>query len=166
MPEENTNTPVVEKETTEEPKKLSYEEMEAELRKVRQEAASRRITNRELEDQAKKWQEYEESQKTELQKLQEALAERDKKLSAYQLERVKVDVVKEYGLDIEDAELLTGSDEATIRKQAEKLKTRLGSRQTENNRPVDLLAGNRGTPIGSNGSGNFDDFIRKLARGQ
>jgi hypothetical protein len=152
----------------EEPKKLSYDEMEAELRKVRNEAAQRRISNRELEERAQKWQEYEESQKTELQKLQDALAEREQKLSAYQLKETKLDVAKEFGLDSEDAELLTGSDEATIRKQAEKLKARLGTVKNDAPRPADLLAGNRGAPIGGAGSNvdPVDQMVRRMSRGQ
>jgi hypothetical protein len=149
------------------PKKLSYEELEAELRNVRNEAASRRITNRELEQQAQKWKEYEDSQKTELQKLQEAVAERDKKLSTYELKEKKFEVAKEFGLDVEDADLLTGSDEATIRKQAERLQARLGNAQQGSSRPADLLAGNRGTPIGGNTNTNpEDDLIRRMARGR
>lgn len=172
MTQPDENAQITEKDGTETPpvenKKLSYEELEAELRNVRNEAASRRITNRELEQQAQKWKEYEDSQKTELQKLQEAVAERDQKLSSYELKEKKFDVAKEFGLDSEDAELLTGSDEATIRKQAERLQARLGSvNQQNNSRPADLLAGNRGTPIGGNTSTNpVDDMIRRMARGQ
>ena len=159
--QDNTDTTPVEQ-----PKKLSYEELEAELRNVRNEAASRRITNRELEQQAQKWKEYEDSQKTELQKLQEALAEKDSKLSTYELKEKKFEVAKEFGLDVEDADLLTGSDEATIRKQAERLQARLGNANQQNNsRPADLLAGNRGTPIGGNTNTNpEDDLIRRMAR--
>lgn len=156
------NAPVVEQ-----PKKLSYEELEAELRNVRNEAASRRITNRELEQQAQKWKEYEDSQKTELQKLQEAVAERDTQLSTYQLKEKKFDIIDEFGLDKDDLELLTGSDEPTIRKQAEKLKARLGNSQQNNSRPADLLAGNRGAPIGGNTNTNpVDDLVRRLAQGR
>jgi hypothetical protein len=153
--------------TVVEPKKLSYEELEAELKSVRSEAASRRIANRELEAKAKQWEEYEDSQKTELQKLQDDLAKRDVELSEYRLGKLKHSVVKEFGLDSEDEELLTGSDEATIRKQAEKLKARLGKVTETTSRPADLLAGSRGTPIGGSDARNpIDDLIRGMARGQ
>lgn len=149
--------------TSNEGTKLSYEELEAELRKVRNEAASRRITNRDLEQQAQKWREYEESQKTELQKLQDQLAERDRKLSEFATDNLRRSVASEFGLANEDIDFLTGSDEATIRAQAEKLKARLGTK-VETSRPADLLAGNRGTPIGSGtDSNNIDDLIRRMA---
>lgn len=167
-----TQVPEVNAEENQNGEKLTYEEMEAELKRVRNEAASRRVQNREiktqaqteLEEAARKWKEYEESQKTELQKLQDQLAERDRMLSEYSVNKLRGDVAKEFGLDSEDAELLTGSDEATIRKQAERLKTRLGTKN-EAPRPVDLLAGTRGQPIGSqNDNANIDDIIRAMAR--
>lgn len=165
MPEENVET--TPKETTDvvEKPKLSYDELEAELRSVRNEAASRRIANRELEEKAKQWEEYQDSQKTELEKLQERLNKQDQDLAGYRMNDLKTSVAKEFGLDSEDAELLTGSDEATIRKQAEKLKARLEKTETSTSRPADLLAGNRGEPIGGN-TQSFDNFIRGLARGK
>lgn len=164
---ENTQTENTENQN-EKPKELTYDELKAELAKVRNEAAQRRISNRELEEKAKQWEEYENSQKTELQKLQDQLAERDQKLAGYQVNDLRSSVAKEFGLDSEDAELLTGSDEATIRKQAEKLKARLGAVTTGTPRPADLLAGNRGTPIGGAGSNvnPVDEMIRRMARGQ
>lgn len=150
------------------PKKLSYEEMEAELKRVRQEAASRRITNRELEEKAKKWQEYEDSQKTELQKLQEALAEKDKTLSNYQLNEMKLGLIDEFGLEKDDLDLLTGSDEDSNRKIAERLKAKNEKiAKNSSSRPADLLAGNRGNPVGStNDTNTFDDMLRRMARGR
>lgn len=172
--EENLGTPVTEEkpevnnQPNNEEKELSPEELKAELKRVRQEAASRRIANRELEEQAKKWREYEESQKTELQKLQEALAERDQKLTTYQLKEKKLDLIKEFGLEDDDLALLTGSDEASNRQIAETLKARyekLGS--ANNSRPADLLAGNRGNPVGStNDTNTFDDMLRRMAQGR
>jgi len=149
-------------------KELSPEELKAELKRVRQEAASRRIANRELEEQAKKWREYEESQKTELQKLQEALAEREQKLTSYELKEKKLGLIDEFGLEKDDLDLLTGSDEASNRKIAETLKARYeklgGKTNPPSNRPADLLAGNRGTPVGSTNN-DFNDTLREMLRG-
>jgi hypothetical protein len=164
--EMNTETQDTTPENQNTEKELSYDELKAELKKVRQEAASRRISNRELEEKARQWEEYEESQKTELQKLQDELTKKNEKLSGYELADLKRDVVKEFKLESEDAELLTGSDEATIRKQAEKLQTRLGKKEENTTSPsANLLAGNRGTPIGSSTNFDMDDVIRKMARG-
>lgn len=171
---ENLNTPPVatENEGGQEENKggiNTLEEALAELKRVRQEAASRRITNRELEEKAKRWEEYEESQKSELQKLQDALAEREQKLTSYELKEKKLDLIKEFGLENDDLALLTGSDEASNRQIAETLKARyekLGASQ-QSNRPADLLAGNRGTPVGStNDTNTFDDMLRRMAQGR
>lgn len=142
----------------------TLDEAMAELKRVRQEAASRRIANRELEEKAKRWTEYEESQKTELQKLQEALAAKEKALADYEFEKTKRAVVKEFGLEDDDLDLLTGADEASIRKQAERLKARVG-KTNQSSRPADLLAGNRGTPVGSTSETvNIDDLFRAAAK--
>lgn len=144
---------------------LSPEELKAELKRVRQEAASRRIANKELENQARLWVEHQESQKTELQKLQDQLAERDRKLSAYEFDQKRLAVLKEFKLEDDDLDLLTGSDEETIRKQAEKLKAkndRLGVNNNDSSRrPADLLAGNRGAPVGSTNN-DFNETLRGL----
>jgi len=164
MPEEQTENQGTENGVNENaPRKLSYEELEAELKSVRSEAASRRITNRELEEKAKQWEEYQESQKTEQQKLEDRLRKQDEDLAKYRLRDLKSEIAKQFELDSEDADLLTGSDEATIRKSAERLKARLEKNSSNSNRPADLLGGNRGTPIGGN-TGSFDDFIRNSVR--
>lgn len=138
--------------------KLSYEQLEAEVKKVRQEAAARRVANRELEEKAKKWSEYEESQKTELQKLQDQLAERDKAINDAKLDAKRALIAKEFNVADEDLDLLVG-DEDNMKRLAARLgkKEEGGSSAPASN----LLAGTRGKPVGSNG-GNFsmDDWIR------
>lgn len=148
---------------------LTPEQLRAELTKVRQEAAARRVALRDAEEKAKKWEEYEESQKTELEKLQAQLAEKDKKLAETAREKTIASLARKYHLEDDDLEFLTGSDEATLETQAEKLAKKLGRDQSQETqrRPADLLAGNRGTAVGSANSGNtfsMDDFIRGSAR--
>lgn len=144
---------------------LSPEQLKEELSKVRREAASRRIELKGFKEKAEKWEEHERSQMTEIDKLKADLADKDQKLSLYELDKLKVSVAKDVGLDAEDAELLSGSDEATLRAHAEKLKSRLGTKQEESKNPVDLLAGKRGTPIGgSSTTSSIDDLIRASAR--
>src|ERR1044071_7795201 len=123
---------------------LTLEQAMTELKKVRAEAASRRVANRDLEDQAKKWREYEESQKTELQKLQDAVAERDKQIAAKELEVTRAKIAKQYNVADDDLDLLVG-DEDNMKRLAERLGTQ--ATQETPKRPVDLLAGNRGTPV-------------------
>lgn len=177
MENENSGTPVVEnnetqssdKNTQQEQKKLSYEEMEAELKRVRNEAASRRIELKDLKSKADEWDKYQESQKTELEKLQEALAAKEKALADYEFDKTKRSVLKEYELDEDDLDLLTGADEQAIRKQAEKLKAKNEKLRANSNssRPADLLAGNRGKPVGSTeNTKTFDDVIRGMVNGR
>lgn len=144
-----------------EPAKLSYDELEAELKKVRSEAASRRVALREQEENAKKWREYEESQKTELEKLQGQIAERDKALADKELEVRRTKIAKQYNVSDDDLDLLVGDEE-----NMKRLASRLGKEETpKNQRPADLLAGKRGTPVGSKDSGfSMDDFIRGSVR--
>lgn len=137
---------------------LSHEDALKELSKVRAEAAARRVANRELEEKARKWAEYEESQKTELQKLQESVAERDKRLAEKDLEIKRSKIASEFNIDAEDVDLLTGDEENMKRLAAKLGKTKT---QEEPKRPIDLLAGNRGTPVGKDTDFSVDDFIRK-----
>lgn len=163
--EEINTTP--ESQTSNETSFKTVEEAVAELKKVRQEAASRRVSEKELKEKAAKWEEYLESQKTELQKLQDQLAEKDKKLSGYELKDMKLGLLKEFELEDDDIDLLTGSDESTNRKIAERLKAKndKSKEKKDTPRPVELLAGNRGKPVGtSENTVNFDDFIRGSVR--
>lgn len=157
-------------ETNETGSELTPEQLRAELTKVRKENAEKRIRNRELEEKAKKWEDYELSQKTELEKLQAELADREKKLVETAREKTINALARKYKLEDDDLEFLTGSDEAALETQAEKLAKKLGRGQEKEEpkrRPADLLAGNRGTAVGSANNGNtfsMDEFIRGSAR--
>lgn len=135
---------------------LTPEQLRAELTKVRKEAAARRVSERELKAQADKWKAYEESQKTELQKLQDAVAERDRKLAEAQTETLRAKIARENNVADEDLDLLVGDEENMVR-----LAKRLGKSDQGSQNPADLLAGNRGTPVGSKGTTfSMDEFIR------
>lgn len=153
-PVEPQNEPVTDPATT---SVLSHEDALKELQKVRAEAAARRVANKELESQAQKWKEYEESQKTELQKLQDAVAERDKRLADKELEVTRAKIAKQFNVADDDLDLLVGDEESMKR-----LAAKLGTTKKEPS-PVDLLAGNRGTPVGGktpSGSSFMDALIR------
>lgn len=138
---------------------LTHEQALAELTKVRAEAAERRIKARELEIAAKKWSEYEESQKTELQKLQDQLAAKDKAIADKELEVSRSKIAREFNVAEEDLDLLVG-DETNMKRLA----ARLGKKD-DGNRPADLMAGNRGKPLGNSGNTfSMDDFIRGTAK--
>jgi hypothetical protein len=140
---------------------LTPEQLRAELKKVRAEAASRRVALREQEEAAKKWREYEESQKTELQKLQDSLTEKDKLLAQKDLDVKRAKIAKQFNVADEDLDLLVG-DEDNMKRLAE----RLGKTQETSTRPVDLLAGNRGNPIGRTDKENTASFMESMIRGK
>jgi seryl-tRNA synthetase len=138
--------------------KLSYEELQAEVKRVRQEAAARRVANRELEEKAKKWSEYEESQKSELQKLQDQLAERDKAINDAKLEAKRALIAKEFNVADEDLDLLVGDED-----NMKRLAARLGKKEEGTGTgtpPSNLLAGNRGKPVGAGSNFSVDDWMR------
>lgn len=140
----------------------TIDDYKRELGKVRSEAASRRVALREQEEQAKKWAAYEESQKTELQKLQDQLAEREKALSSKDQEILRSKIAREFNVADDDLDLLVGDEE-----NMKRLASRLGAGTHEEpptggNTPANLLAGNRGKPIGGANSTAFsvDKWIR------
>lgn len=136
---------------------LSPEQLHAELKKVRQEAASRRIELKEAKRKAEDWDKYQESQKTELQKLQDQLAEKDKAIAEKQTDLLRSTVAREYNVADEDLDLLVGDED-----NMKRLAARLGNQTPQGgNAPADLLAGARGKPVGS-AADNFsmDDWIR------
>lgn len=110
-----------EAESTDEPKSFDADYV-AQLRK---EAAKYRTEAKANADAAKRLAEIEESQKSEAQKAADKAAalevERDKAL----VEGLRFRVAAKFGISDEDAELfLTGTDEETLRKQAERLSAR------------------------------------------
>jgi hypothetical protein len=164
QPVEPTVDPVVNPEPQNEPahvSTLSHEDALKELAKVRSEAASRRVANKELEAQAQKWKEYEESQKSELQKLQDAVAERDKRIAEKELEVTRSKIAREFNVSDDDLDLLNGDEE-----NMKRLAAKLGNKKSSNDsRPPDLLAGNRGTPVNKNAQ-STSNFMDELIRGR
>lgn len=143
---------------------LTLEQAHAELKKVRQEAASRRIELKAFKDKADQWDQYTESQKTELQKLQDQLADKDKAIAAKELEVTRANIAKEFNVEDDDLDLLVGDEE-----NMKRLARRLGKSETPGTAtpksPADLFGGNRGKPVGdSGGTFSMNDFIRGLAK--
>lgn len=142
--------------------RMSYEDLEKELSKVRNESASRRVELRDYKQKADEWDKYQESQKTELQKLQEQLAEREKALASKDVDILRAKIASQYNVAEEDYDLLTG-DEENMKRLAAKLGKEKGT--TSSNGPSTLLAGNRGKPLGNEGNNfSMENFIRGLAK--
>lgn len=125
---------------------LSTDELIDIIAKTRQEAADKRTAKRNAEqkneEDAKKWREYEESMKTEAQKLADELASYREKAAKLEKEALQRKIADEFNLDPDLVEFVVGSDEDEMKKKAEKLAERM-----KNRNPLDLKAGERGAPV-------------------
>ncbi len=93
--------------------------------KLRQEAAKYRTEAKANADAAKRLAEIEDAQKSEAQKAADRIAELEQQAATAQREALRFKVASKFGISDEDADLfLTGSDEETLGKQAERLAAR------------------------------------------
>lgn len=155
MSEEQTETPVVTEneapQVDEQPvaKRSQIDNLEDALKvinQLRDENAAKRVANKakdtEMEEKAAKWQAHLDSQKTELQLLQERNVKLEETLAEKTRLQLQRDVAKSVGLDEDLVEFITGSDETEMRAKAEKLAGRVPMAP-----PLDLKAGERGGPV-------------------
>ena len=120
-----------------------------ELAKVRREAAESRVKKKDLEDKAQKWEQHMDSQKTELEKLQDANKTLSEALRVSKLEATASALVQEYGLPTSYAAAIQGNSEEEMRNIAEVLKSGLpAAQETQQQQSTDLHGGaSRGTPV-------------------
>lgn len=139
--DEKTNEEVLENESQETESKIeTLEDALKELAKVRREAAAKRTKNKALEEDAQKWKEHLDSQKTELEKLADRVRESEER--SKQLLRDKI--IAEYGLKPEFADFVVGDTEEELKSKAEKLSTLNSSKEEEK---PDFFAGQRGERV-------------------
>lgn len=130
---------------------------------LRSENAAKRVKAKEIEEKAAKWEEYVQSQKTELERLTESKTALEKQLADLQANQLRDQVAKEVGVPEELIEFLTGSDEQTLRANAKKLASvKQGSSNTSAPK-TDFFAGQRGTPVSKPTEG-LNDFFTKMWR--
>jgi hypothetical protein len=112
-------------------------------------AAERQI--KELKDQlkaakpaAERLKEIEDQQKTELEKANEMLAQLEVKAAKAETEALRYRIATKHGISDEDAEIfLTGSDEESLSKQAERLVSLQGERRLAEQQKPDPSQGAR-----------------------
>ncbi len=138
----------------------SLEDAKKVIEKLRSENAAKRTKNREIEEQAKKWQQHMESQKTEMERLQESKQQLEAKLTAYETDRLRNDIAREVGLDPDLAEFIVGADEDEMRARAKTLVEKTAPKQAKT--PADLKAGDRGKPIVAD-KPTGGDFLKSLS---
>jgi hypothetical protein len=84
---------------------------------------------------AKRLAEIEESQKSEAEKAADRIRELEEQLAGANRSALRFKVASKYGIGDEDADLfLTGSDEETLTRQAERLSSRSDERKKQGNR--------------------------------
>ena len=108
-------------------------------------------------DAAKRLAEIEESQKTEAQKSADRIKQLETEAEAARRDALRFKVASEFGIASERADLLlTGTDEETMRRQAEALKGEADERKKQGNR----VPREGQTP--SPGNGDERQFLRDL----
>jgi len=124
-----TDTPTTEPPTATEPKPTETVEFwKAQARENEKRAKANA-------DAASRLAALEESQKTEAQKLADAKAAAEKDAADARVEALRWRVAAKHGISDEDAELfLTGTDEVTLTKQAERLSARVADTKKNGNR--------------------------------
>ncbi len=102
--------------------------------KLRQESAKYRTEAKANADAATRLAALEESQKTETQKMADAKTAAERERDEARAESLRWRVAAKHGISDEDAELfLTGTDEETLTKQAERLSGRASERKKNGN---------------------------------
>lgn len=128
---------------------LTPEELKAYVRELRSENAKTRTEKNELKTAAEKWAEFEESQKTELQKAQEKAAKLEADLTVAQRERLQNKVGREAGVDPDLWDRIKGDSEDEMLEDAQKLAGKAPAKSVLGTTATDVFAGKRGEPIGS-----------------
>ncbi len=104
------------------------------LTKANNEAAKYRTQAKTNADAAKRLAEIEDANKTESQRLSDALATAERDRDAARTEALKLRIATKHGVSDEDADLfLTGTDEETLTRQAERLSARETDRKKNGN---------------------------------
>lgn len=129
------------------------------VEKLRKEAAKYRTEAKANAEAAKKLADLEESQKSEVQKAADAKAQAEKDRDDARAEALRLRIATKHGISDEDADLfLTGTDEDTLTRQAERLAGRESERKKQGN--VAPKEGANNSP--STGGDNMREFTRNL----
>lgn len=99
---------------------LEGEDLQAALRKAREEAARYRVERNEFREDAEKFREQQEAEKSELQKAQEAAAEHEAMIAKLQADNARLQVVTRFGIAEENIDLL-GSDPEKFESNAQRI---------------------------------------------
>lgn len=116
-----------------------------EIEKLRKENAAKRVKSNEIAEKATKWEEYVQSQKTELEKLAESNTSLTRENETLRLTHLKEKIATEEKVPSNLVKFLDGADEAELRANAKELASAPGPQTTATN--VDFFSGQRGAPV-------------------
>ncbi len=121
--------------TTEPPEGEEAKTFDAEyVEKLRKESAKYRTEAKANADAAKRLAEIEEAQKTEAERTADKLRELEAQRDGAVQEALRFKVASKFGINDEDVDLfLTGTDEETLTKQAERLAQRTSDKKKQGN---------------------------------
>jgi hypothetical protein len=128
------------------------------VKKLRDEAAKYRTEAKANADAAKRLADIEEAQKSEAEKAADRIRQLEEQTAAAQRDALRFKVAAKFAISDEDVDLfLTGSDEETLTKQAERLAARAGERKKQGN-----VVPNEGRTPSSPGADPIREFARDL----
>lgn len=149
---------------------LTPDEMLSEIKKLRKEAASRRVSKKTADaETARKLEEYDAWKKSQMTETQRLQAEKDE-LAATNRELLREkrqrDIGTAVGLDPDFHELIKGDDEDEMKAHAKRLAAKLGTSKAPSKES--LFPGRRGKPVGTeteqDASAAFNNFMRNGGR--
>lgn len=143
------------------PAKLTYEQMEAELARVRREAGNRRNKEKDLNDKLQKFTEWEKSQMTELERAKAEKADLEKEMRELVQEKHQSIAGAKAGLDPELYDRIRGDSAEEMLEDAKRLAGRYPSTGTAKSPAGDLFASERGKPVGSTSEESESEWFRK-----
>lgn len=152
---------------------LSDEDKDSIIKKLRDENAKRRIENTTLAEKAQKFEEYERSQMTELEKAQDEAKRLRERLEPLLFEKDLDKAVKETGLDPAFADLVKGENYEELVAHATDLAKRLGNSRSSfeeddiddipEARTGDFFGGNEGKePASGSGKSHGGNFLNDI----
>jgi hypothetical protein len=146
--------------STDELVKPTYEELEAIVAKTRQEAAGKRIRNKEMQAKLAEYEEWKLNQLSEVDRAKAEKAALAEELSQLRSERLRERVAAEAGLDSELAQFIVGNSEAEMKQAAKVLATKFGT-GSQPARTAASLAGKRGKGVGTGAEVSEEDWFRE-----
>jgi phosphoenolpyruvate synthase/pyruvate phosphate dikinase len=138
----------------------SPEELLAEIRQLRKEAAGRRVANREKDAELEEFRKWKDAQKTELERTAERAAQAEKELQALRRERLQEEVARAVGLDPDLADRIRGESKEEMLEDARKMAEKASPGKSA--QVADLFKGARGAPVKGemDTSAAFNQWIR------